>query len=294
MRQMFQPRRLVVIALALFLFIVAPRLKRQLPNLNEREEYLLETNSIEIPERPDWVPSDLVQQVAVRAALPPRISLLEDGWTEEIAEAFRLHPWVRQVDLVQATGPRSVSVSLEYRKPAAMVEVRTGLYPVDGNGVLLPPDDFSIRDTQQYCLIRNVRTTPQGPAGTVWGDTVLEGAAQLAEVLSDKSSDPTQNYWQRLNLVSIYVPRPSASSPAPESLFYELETDRGSRIKWGRAPGIEHPGELSTAQKLGRLERYLAQVDDGSGPYEIDIRHWREITYQPIAEADDPAGTSMR
>lgn len=282
---LFQPRRLIIAAAALSLFVVAPRLRNVVPDLRDSEKYQIRPHDVRVTERPNWIPFDLVDQVISRAKLPERLSLLEPGWTELLAQAFESHPWVERVERVRALGPQQVEVQLIYRKPVAMVEVRSGLYPIDAQGVLLPPGDFSIRETHSYCLIRNIRTTPQGPAGSTWGDPVVRAAAQLSAALCDQSSDPTQSYWQRLNLTAIYAPRPSDPMPQADELFFDLETSRGSRIKWGRAPGVDHPGELSTSQKLGRLERYLAQVDDGSGPYEIDIRHWREITYQPIATA---------
>lgn len=294
LHRVFRPRRLLLIATALASLIIVPRLLDQLPDLSESEQYQLKTADIEITPPPGWVPHDLVDDVVQRSQLPPEISLLREGWAEQIAAAFAEHPWVEQVVQVRATGTRRVQVELTFREPVAMVEVQTGLYPISADSLLLPPNDFSIRDTSRYCLIRNVRTIPQGPSGQPWGDPIVAGAARLAEQLCRPSSGGDQSYWRLLDLQAIYVPRPTIANPDPEQLLYELETSRGSRIKWGRAPGIDHPGELSAAQKLGRLERYLKEVDDDRGPYVIDIRHWREITYQPILAQPDDTGRARR
>jgi hypothetical protein len=58
-------------------------------------------------------------------------------------------------------------------------------------------------------------------------------------------------------------------------------------VVWGRPPGNDHPGELEATQKIRRLEKYLADYGDygqPNGPYEIDIRHWQEITRRPLAQ----------
>ena len=70
----------------------------------------------------------------------------------------------------------------------------------------------------------------------------------------------------------------------------------GSRIIWGHAPATSHPetgkpeaghpGELSTKQKIGRLDEYVTKFggfDSPQGPYQIDIRHWRDISRTPLS-----------
>ena len=76
---------------------------------------------------------------------------------------------------------------------------------------------------------------------------------------------------------------PSATDP--NDIPLELLAMGGSKIVWGRPPGNDHPGELEATQKIRRLEKYLADFGDygkPSGPYEIDIRHWQEISRRPL------------
>ncbi len=290
---LFRPRLLFLIAVAATGLVCLPRITRWLPALEQRPEYQRRVQDIDIGEQPHWIPFDFVNQVAERAGLGPEFSVLDDDWTGVIAEAFRLHPWVREVTSVRRADDRRILVQLEFRVPIAMVEVKRGVYPIDAQGVLLPPSDFTVADTRRFCLIRNVRTTPQGPSGTVWGDVVVRGAARLAEALS-ATGDQSTSHWRRLRLASIDVPRRSRADQSLDDLLYEIRTQSGSRIQWGRAPGTAHPGELSPVQKIGRLQKYLLQLDaDGGGPYEIDIRHWREITYQPLT-ADGPRRSLLR
>ena len=174
--------------------------------------------------------------------------------------------------------PARLVVRLEFRKPVAMVEVKQGLYPVDARGLLLPPKGFSASDARRFPLIRGILSTPHGPAGTPWGDVALVGGAGLADILAP--------YWQDLGLQAIVVPKLQQADADFEELVYELLTPHGTRIIWGRAPGSAHPGELATEQKVGRLQEYRTDFggfDQPHGPYEIDIRHWREMTRRPLA-----------
>ena len=241
----------------------------------------MRTSEIVFSNPPNWVAQDLLQQVIERAGLPQEVSLLEDGLAEEIAKAFELHPWVEEVIFVRKSIPARLEVELSYRRPVAMVQGVQGMYPVDGSGTLLPPADFSVADTKRYPVIQNVKSTPRGAAGTNWGDLNVVAAARLADTLAV--------HWQEFGLVAIRVPRPRKVQVTFDDLIYELVTAGGSTIIWGRVPGSNHPGELSAEQKIGRLKKYLTDFgsfDHPHGPYEIDIRHWQEISRRPLSARD--------
>ena len=277
-RYLFRPKTLLLLAIVVSLTAVLPMIARVLPNLSSRPEYQVRTSNIEISDPPPWVPSDLVKQVVKRAGLPDEVSLLDEELTQEVAEAFRHHPWVADVIRVEKSVPSRIRVELSYRRPVAMVQVKQGMYPIDPDGILLPPADFSVSDTELYPVIRNISSTPQGPAGTRWGEIGAVGAARLADVLGP--------YWERFGLAAIHVPRRIQAEVTLDEIHFSLITKGGSRIIWGRAPGVDHPGELSVEQKIGRLEQYLADFgvfDHPHGPYEIDIRHWKEISRRPLS-----------
>ncbi|NOX53694.1 MAG: hypothetical protein GXP27_04520 [Planctomycetes bacterium] len=277
---LFRPPVLVLVALGVASTFLVPTAKQWLPDLSQRPEYLLKSTEIETSPAPPWVPPDFLRQVVRRAGLPETLSVLDEDLTRRVAEAFGMHPWVREVVSVRKDFPARVFVQIRFREPAAMVRVRNGVYPVDGLGVLLPPEDFSVTETQEYPLIENVLSTPQGAAGTAWGDPVVHGAARLAAVLKP--------FWHEFGLKSIRVPRRTKARPEMKNLIYELVTQGGSRIIWGRAPGVDYPGELSSKQKIGRMAKYLADFggfDHPHGPYEIDIRHWQEISRRPLTSA---------
>lgn len=281
-RQLFRPKVLVALAAIIAATTIVPQLMRQIPDPAERSEYQLTLDEIEITKIPRHVPVDLVDQVAQRAKLPRNLSLLDDDLVQRVADAFGKHPWVAEVVQVRKSFPARIEVELKYRKPAAMVAVPDGLYPIDAEGILLPPIDFSVADTRLYPVIRGVLSSPPGAEGTRWRDPAVLGAAQLAELLGAK--------WKDLSLDAIHLPRYQRSQTKTDELTFDLQTRGGSRILWGRAPSTDHPGELTPEQKIGRLEKYLADFgsfDAPHGPYEIDIRHWQEISRRPLSANRD-------
>lgn len=281
-RQIYRPVTLATAALVVLTGLFLPRLKSYLPDLSGRSEYLLPANEIEFTQPPHWVPRDIVNQVVEAADLPSKLALLDDGLVQEIADAFRLNPWVEEVVSVTKSYPAKVVVVLTYRRPVAMVDVKGGQLPVDDHGVLLPAHDFSVSDTRTYPLITGVTSTPQGPAGIEWGDNVVAGAAALAAELGPN--------WKKLGLTAIVCPAASDDHARIDEGIFVLMSKGGSRIVWGHAPGTDHPGELSTKQKLGRLDHYVKQFggfDRPQGPYQIDIRHWRDISRTPLSAERD-------
>jgi hypothetical protein len=276
-KTLFQPGTLVLMALFVTAAWFAPRLVDTVPDLHLKPEYQLATTKIRITQPPHWVPSDLVTQVIKRTDLPEELSLLDDAVAENVALAFAQHPWVAEVVSVRKSLPASIDVQLSYRRPVAMVKVPQGLYPVDGEGVLLPPNDFSVADAKEYPVILEVRSTPQGGAGKSWGDITVTGAARLADVLAP--------HWKKFDLTGIVVPKLTKSKSTIDDGVYVLNTAAGSRITWGRAPGSQYPGELAVEQKIGRLEKYVKDFggfEKPHGPYEIDIRNWKSISRRSL------------
>ena len=277
-RMLFRPKVLLILAIfasGLFFF---QKLKNQFPDLTQRKEYQIETKNLLLnPAPPHYVPIDIVDQVIKRSQLPEKVSLLDSELVLKIADAFQNHPWVQKVVSVQKTN--TVEIEVLFRKPAAMVEIKENLYPVDNEGILLPPEDFSVSDARRYPIITGIRSLPEGSAGSSWGDLTVQGAAQLAEALGP--------YWKELDIVSIEAPPRTTAKLSLDDLIYRLITTGGSEIVWGRSPKSQRRGELRVDQKIGKLEKYYRDYggfDRPHGPYEIDIRHWQEISRRPLKQ----------
>lgn len=279
---LLRPRVILGILLIAGGFAVYPAIKPRLPNVYNRPEYRVKTADIQVTQPPHWVPQDLVDQVIKLAGLPEEYSVIDKHMTQDVYEAFAQHPWVEEVVSVRANVPAAIEVKLNYRRPVAMVQVSGGMYPIDRKGILLPPSDFAVSATRLYPRVDGVRSTPQGSPGSLWGDPVVEGAARLADELA--------SHWKKFKLTAIRCPKPGTDVSSPDGV-YSLVSQGGSRILWGRSPGSDHPGELATDKKISRMLNYVTTFggfdQPSGGPYEIDIRHWEEISRKPLARRVD-------
>lgn len=275
---LFQPRGLCLAAAFILVATFAPEVVRRLPDLRDRPEYRLTAELIDVTQPPAWVPKEWVTQAWTRADLPDSLSALDSETPRRLFDALADHPWVAEVARVELRGTGRARVTVRYRQPVALIEVKGGVFPVDAEAVLLPSEDFTLEAVSDYPLIQGVWSLPKGPAGTPWGDAIVRDAVALAGALGP--------HWKPLGLKSIVCPRPTADrQPAASPVFMLLSTG-GSQILWGRAPNTSHAGELTLDQKLGRLKKYVADFggfEKPSGPYRIDIRHWQEISRKPLA-----------
>jgi hypothetical protein len=272
----FQPRLLLWGALAGAAVVLTPIVSRMLPDLSARDEYRLRTRDIEVPDLPRWVPITFVDQVIETAELPDEVSVLNPDLATQIAAAFEQHPWVTKPVTVRVSVPARVEVSFEYREPVAMVSISDGHYPVDAEGILLPPGDFPPSDIDLYPKITGMTTPPLARVGSAWGDERVTAAARLAVVLFP--------YWSEWKLRSVEVPPRATAEVVYEELRFVVNTDGGSRIIWGRAPGNDHPLEVTDEQKIGRLKSFLSKAKSFDGPWEININHLRVITVNPLED----------
>lgn len=276
--QFFQPRRLALIACLSALPVLLPWLWRQRPDLSTRDEYRVGFEQIVLDPPPALpVPEALIEQARRRADLAETWSALDPQLTKTLAVAFAGHPWIETVHEVRNDWPRPIVVKVTYRQPIARVSVKTGFYAIDRHGVLLPPQDFTTAALEALPPVMGITTVPAGGAGHSWDDPAVLAAAELAEFLRPR--------WEAWSLRAIVAPRLESADTTADELSFALETTTGSRILWGRPPSTQHPGELTAAQKAGRLQKYLAEFgrfDRPSGPYEIDIRRWQEIARRPL------------
>lgn len=277
---------LLALSLTLSGLMFWPHLARLLPDLTGRPEYRVSWSAIQVPPGGQWVPAEFLDEVRVLSDLPAELPLLDDALTARLARAFMQHPWVKDVTLVEKH-PAGIRVMLTYREPVLIVQTPRGLYPVDGEGVLLPPADFTAADVDQFPRLARVKSTPQGTAGAAWGDPAVSGGARLAARLAD-SSDPLSP-WKRYRFSSvIVVPRRGPVAEVEDTIFC-LTTESGSQIIWGHAPE-EDKLEPSVEQKLERLDKFLAEnggFEYQREPIRIDLTDWDVIHWDVLSRVPD-------
>ncbi|MCG6156609.1 cell division protein FtsQ/DivIB [Rubinisphaera margarita] len=254
-------------------------------------QYQVDRREVKLTELPTFVPVDLLERTWQRAGLEPTFSLLEPQLAERIGKAFELSPWVREVKHIRLRYPNKIEIGLEYREPVALVQLQQGYYPVDRDGILLPPMDFSIKQLGSYPAVEGIDSVPRGPAGDHWGDLAVWGATRLAEMMlaaGDKDSP-----WKRFHFKTIRVEGHSATGIRSiddlNQVQYRLITDKGSEVIWGVAPDVPDPTEPNAETKLKRLEMYFRDfggLQTAQGPVEIDLRRWKDIARRPLPSPD--------
>jgi len=219
--RVYQPAYLFPLALALGTLITWPYLPRWAPDLSNDPAYQLTPERLDLPKRHAWIPAALADRVLRRAqqvgedgttnraegeARP--LSLLDPQLAARVAAGLAADPWVAEVRRVQVGRDGIVAADVEWRMPALMVSTPRGMYAVDRQGVLLPPEDFRAEDVARFPIARGVTALPQVGAGQVWNDPLLLGAVRLALFLAPRidSTDP----WQKLGLQTIELPLPAA------------------------------------------------------------------------------------
>lgn len=220
--------------------------------------YTLSPDHIVVTNRPDWMSFDIREKVFRNASLQQALSIMDPDLNERITAAFSLQPWVAKVNHVVKQYPARVVVDLEYRRPVCVVNTCDQLIPVDVSGVVLPAWDLPPSELARYPRVECPDlSTPRGPVGEPWGDPRVVGAARIAQTLGDR--------WSTYRLRQIEL-LPTDAQNRMEDTVYEMRTHSHSRVIWGRAPGMEVPGEATTAEKLAYLDEEVRRYGNLEGP----------------------------
>ncbi len=215
-------------------------------------KFQLTLDKLEVTESPAWVVTDVKKEAFDNGSLEG-LSLLDQQTIRLVEQSFTMHAWVEEVVRASKTPDGRVEVSLRYRRPVIMVAVRGGYYPIDSQGVVLPTDGFSEQSTMEYLQFyaEGLYKIEQRLTGSKYGDDRVIAAAQIAHALG--------TLWRDAGLVRIDVYRLGDSPLLSNNPSYELATAEGRRVVWGSAPGRERNGELSPADKVSLLARYVQE-----------------------------------
>lgn len=215
-----------------------------------KEFHGISHTQIQVTAPPQYVRSDVVKTVYDDTAMEG-LSLLDTQATAKIASAFATNPWVRRVNSVRKLPGGKIDVRLEYRQPVAMVrvisrhrDVRGGsLFAIDGDGVLLPTNDFTPEEASMYVHINVPGAYPTGADfGNRFGEQRVEAAAIVAAAIAP--------FRSQAKISVVHVKNDLRQNAVPQM---ELETTDGRTFTWGSAPGMEVPGESLAETKIKLL-----------------------------------------
>ena len=214
---------------------------------------LLSADKIVVSPPPDWVPDRFVEDV-LRSSGLNKMSLLDKNLPQKLMEAFATHPWVEKVEQVGLQYPSGADIKLVYRVPVAFVEMaQRGIVPVDRNGVVLPWYDAMSEQQNEHLIIQGIQSMPLGSAGTLWGDSLVQTAAQLAAALTDEDNivEPLKLKW--------IIPA-TETVPTGERIVFRLKTLSGTEFHWGTfVPG--DPKLDAKKRKLWGLHEQFRSLD---------------------------------
>jgi hypothetical protein len=264
----------------------------------DQAKYGLKQDDFVLTAQPHWIKSNVLEEIFVGSNLG-RLSTLDHQMSATVYNAFRVHPWIRQVFKVQKYSG-NVQVLVEYREPLAMVydessansrpaiskspsdrtaqpgaltsttpstpERRPAInfFPVDVDSVMLPTQDFSSDQIPNYFLIYAKGAVPLGKKfGDEYGDARVKEALKLCRLLRDDR--------ESLGLEKVYS-YPEVNGGVGPHCTLEITTKTGKNIRWGHAPGFEIAGEPGAQAKHRKLREILTNPNspESSAP-EIDL-----------------------
>ncbi|QDU82007.1 hypothetical protein Pla110_37590 [Polystyrenella longa] len=290
-RNLFRPFPLLWLALIATLIVLAPRVYKKLPDLTSQHRYQLTSSDITLENRPDWVPAHFLNAVLSHNQIPDNV--LEPELARTISTWFEKEPWVKSVEAVRIGYPPSASVELTFREPVAVVELEGKLHPIDVDSVILPSEDFAPATLERFPVLHPSKVPPPLYVGSAWDDPVIRKGAKLASEIKP--------YWGNFDFVAIRAQQDqrnrAATGQGEFDPTFEIVSASGSIIVWGRAPESTHPGELTFDEKVRRLMAYQKRFEGfalPSGPYEIDITHWTDISRRVLKEAAAETDARLR
>ena len=190
-----RPRILGAITLAMLFVVVIPAIPALWPSVSQRAKFQMSVDRIDLTQATRWTPHDIVENVAKSHPDWKDRSLLEANLAADLAAAFAQHPWIAKVDRVEKTRQGRILIEVTYRTPVAMVETHRGLFPIDAEGTLLPPKDFTLAESDQLPRLRQIRSMPRSPAGKSWGDPLVVSGAKLCAALVPNGN--MDSHWNK-------------------------------------------------------------------------------------------------
>ncbi len=160
-----------------------------------RDRYAVRTADLRFDPPPHTDPRLFLTQVCYLADLPVAVQSIDPKLPDQLAAAFRMHPWVEDVTGVTVQPDGGVHVGMRFRTPVLAVRWQNGAETetrvVDAAGVLLPDDAPPAR----LPVLANPRTVPRPVAGRVWPEADVVRAADLVRRHPATAVERTAGGW---------------------------------------------------------------------------------------------------
>jgi len=216
---------------------------------------------------PSWTQGAIEAEIRRAPGLQGRFSIFERGLTAKLAKAYESSPWVRRVHWLKKEFPNKISMSLEIRKPIGVVRQGSARYLIDGDGVRLPAEYYSLPAEQlAYPYVTTARSTLVPAPGQRWDDAAIQAGAELVQFLRRNEADTL------VRITAIDVTGVGGRRRTGKSDIV-LWTESGTRIRWGCPPSCGQPDELSYPHRLRNLLDVAANRNNDLSDLEyLDVR----------------------
>ncbi len=242
----------------------------------DQSYYGLQPDNIVLTDLPDWIKSDVVEEVFTGSRLDG-ISLQDREACSTIAAAFSSHPWIERVVRATKMAGSQVKVDVEFRRPFAWIyfEEPTSTkavnnssstsssdvyyFIVDPYGVKLPSKDFSADDLPRYFHIYCPGIErPNGLVGTTYTDPRVKNALEICALVEDMRAE--------FGIESVQVKPEESSSFSSGRWTYVVQLKDNREIVWGHAPGEELQGEDKPQIKVAKIRQQLSGLPVSAEP----------------------------
>ena len=282
----------VLVAFGASLAVGAGRLWQ---HLEQRPEFALDASTLRLGYTQDCIKEEaMAQELRSRLpALPDTVSLLRGDLAERIGQELSNCPWVLEVEAVERQFPNRLSVRVNFRNPAAIVQFEGQNYLVDRQGFWLPgelyrlPADWDAQSTP--CIVdAGLRGSPC--VGQRWGWPRIAAGAMLTEFLREKG------LFDKLALRAVDVSHVGKGGTKPEIV---LICNNGAHVRWGTSRCYAHiegleplPDAASDEEKLSKLLAKLQEYPELDQLEYIDLRFHNKVSWglRDTARSPDAPG----
>lgn len=250
-----------------------PALEKYVSNLPEYDNAL----TIELVNPPEWLKanSHIADRILDRSGLTSVDRRLSKGLVHQVASEIGSIGWIKRVHEVSIGADDVVRICCDYREPVGWVAHGSHYYLIDAEQVRLPGRYLRSEVDRDSGLLLVLGACQPPPAeGHHWEGDDISAALRMIGLLRDR---PYVNQVSGV-IVANYGGRYDLREP-----HIELRTDKGTRIRWGRAPG-EEIDEPTATQKLAHLQgiwRDHSRID--MNQEWIDIQIWPDRAKVPVS-----------
>jgi len=247
------------------------------------EKYKLNVKAARFP-MPEWVAPEV--EAEVKASLEGAdLHVMQRDVADQIASRLMTCPWVSSVNNIHRSLSEGLNLTVNMRRPVALVQHGGRLHMVDAEGVRLPAEKFSFPGNEPGPVIRYRERLALPKPGEKWEADGVDAGIRLVIFLQKR------NAVKALNIAYVDTSKLGTRRNSRASCV-SVYTQDGTEIRWGcstvcsERPYLCNPAdELSDEEKFANLVRVLNENPRLEGIEYVDLR-WKDVGLVRTAAKD--------